>query len=154
MIPTSISPLYFYSFDGYVRVPGFMLSRLTLTHLSSGLDQAVLTSLRAEAIETLGAGYTEWQGVIDMSRDTPGPTITLSWDWYIDEKSLAFQIAWGDVRSNLMAVDCRGADLGMVSTVQALRHRLTALDWPHTVAATVPLKRGNQRLDFSAVHRH
>lgn len=150
MIPTSISPLYFYSFDGYVRVPGFMLSRLALTHLSSGFDQSVLTSLRAEAIETPGAGYTEWQGVFDMS----SATITLSWDWYIDEKSLAFQIAWGDVRSNLMAVDCRGADLGMVGTVQALRHRLTALDWPHTVAATVPLKCGNQRLDFSAVHRH
>jgi hypothetical protein len=150
MIHTSISPSHVSSFDGYVRVPGFMLSRLTLTHLSSGLDQTVLADLRADAIEALSAGYTEWQGAID----TPGATITLSWDWYIDEKSLAFQIAWDDVRSNLMAVDCLGVDLGVAGTVQALTHRLTALDWPYTVAATVPSGCGNQWLDLSSVHRH
>lgn len=84
--------------------------------------------------------------------NTSGAAITLSQDWYVDEKSLAFQIAWSDVKSNLMAVDCQGADPGMAGTVQALRHRLTALDWPSTVAATAPLKRENQRLDFSSVH--
>jgi hypothetical protein len=114
----TLSPLLFHSpsSDGYVRVPEFMLARLTLVHVSSGIDEGLLADLRADAIDALDAGYTEWQGTLHPLTSQ----VTVGWDWYIEGTSGAFLIAWGDVRSNLMAVDGSGTDLGMVRTAQAL----------------------------------
>ncbi|WP_144152497.1 DUF4902 domain-containing protein [Paraburkholderia sp. BCC1885] len=119
--------------DGYVRVPEFMLTRLTLAHVSSGIDEGLLADLRADAIDALDAGYTEWQGVIPPLT----PQVSVGWDWYIDATSGAFLIAWGDVRSNLMGVDRSGTDLGMDCSARALVHRLMHLNWSHPVAANV-----------------
>jgi hypothetical protein len=131
----TLSPLLFHSSssDGYVRVPEFMLARLTLVHVSSGIDEGLLVDLRADAIDALDAGYTEWQGAIHPFASQ----ITVGWDWYIEGTSGAFLIAWDDVRSNLMSVDRSGTDLGMVCTTRALVHRLMRLNWTHPVATAV-----------------
>lgn len=133
----TLPPLLFHcsSSDGYVRVPEVMLTRLTLVHVSSGIDEGLLADLRADAIDALDAGYTEWQGAIHPLTSQ----VSVGWDWYIDGMSGAFMIAWGDVRSNLMAVDGSGTDLGMVRTARALAHRLTGLNWSNPVSATVAL---------------
>jgi hypothetical protein len=135
--PMTHSPLLFDSSlsDGYVRVPEIMLARLTLVHVSSGIDEGLLADLRADAIDALDAGYTEWQGAIHSLT----LQVSIGWDWYIDGASGAFLIAWGDVRSNLMGVDHSGTDVGMVRTAGALAHRLMALNWSDPVAATVAL---------------
>jgi hypothetical protein len=135
--PMTLSPLLSQSAssDGYVRVPEFMLGRLTLVHISSGIDEGLLADLRADAIDALDAGYTEWQGAIHPLTSQ----VSVGWDWYIDGGSGAFLIAWGDVRSNLMGVDRSGADLGMVRTARALAHRLMDLNWSSPVAAGVAL---------------
>jgi hypothetical protein len=138
------------SSDGYIRVPEAMLSRLTLAHVSSGLDAELLADLRADAIEAFNAGYTEWQGAIHPLTSH----FSVAWDWYIERTSGAFLIAWGDVRSNLMGVDRSGTDLGMVCTAQALIRRLIRLNWSHTVAATVAPHTGIQQEVFPPVYRH
>lgn len=121
------------SSDGYVRIPELMLARLTLTHVSSGIDEGLLADLRADAIDAIDAGYTEWQGAIHPLTSQ----VSVGWDWYIDGTSGAFLIAWGDVRSNLMGVDRAGTDLGMVRTAKMIEHRLRDLNWSNQVAATV-----------------
>jgi hypothetical protein len=133
----TLSPLLFHSSspDGYVRVPESMLAQLTLVHVSSAIDEGLLADLRADAIDALDAGYTEWQGAIHPFTSQ----VTVGWDWYIEGASGAFLIAWDDVRSNLMGVDGSGTDLGMVRTTTALVRRLTRLNWTHPVAAAVAL---------------
>lgn len=115
--------------DGYVRLPEQALAELQLVHVDSGLDEALLAELRADAIDAVSAGYTEWQRM----RGPGGAHITVGWDWYLDGASGALLIARDDVRSNIMCVDAHGADLGMAGTAQALIRRLARLNWPHTV---------------------
>jgi hypothetical protein len=148
----TLSPLLFHSpsSDGYVRVPEFMLARLTLVHVSSGIDEGLLADLRADAIDALDAGYTEWQGTLHPLTSQ----VTVGWDWYIEGTSGAFLIAWGDVRSNLMGVDGLGTDLGMVRTTTALVRRLTRLNWTHPVAAAVALALRGRHHMLSSFQRH
>jgi hypothetical protein len=145
------SPLLFHSSssDGYVRVPEGMLTRLTLVHVSSGIDEGLLADLRANAIDALDAGYTEWQGAIHPLASQ----VSVGWDWYIDGTSGAFLIAWGDVRSNLMSVDHSGTDLGMVRTAGALAHRLMDVNWSNPVAATVALSLKSRHHMLSSFQR-
>lgn len=147
-----LPPLHFHfaSPDGYIRVPEAMLNRLTLAHVSSGIDAQLLADLRADAIEAFNAGYTEWQGAIHPLTSH----FSVGWDWYIERTSGAFLIAWDDVRSNLMGVDRSGTDLGMACTAQALIRRLIHLNWSHAVAATVALRASGQQEILSPVYRH
>lgn len=116
--------------DGYVRLPEQALDHLQLTHVDSGLDEGLLEELRADGVDAVSAGYTEWQRV-----RAPGRAhVTVGWDWYVDRASSALVIAWGDVRSNVMCVDARGTDLGMTRTAQLLMRRLAQLNWPNVVA--------------------
>ncbi|MEW6339386.1 MAG: DUF4902 domain-containing protein [Pseudomonadota bacterium] len=141
---------HFPSSDGYIRVPELMLNRVTLAHVSSGIDTELLAHLRADAIEAFNAGYTEWRGAIHPFTSH----ISVGWDWYIERTSGAFLIAWGDVRSNLMGVDRSGTDMGMACTAQALIRRLIRLNWSHTVAATVASHACEQQGLFPPVYRH
>lgn len=116
--------------DGYVRLQEPALAQFPLVHLDSALDENLLVELRAEGLHASYAGYTEWQ-----CPRTPGTEhITLGWDWYVDSASGVLLIAWGDIRSNVMCVDPRGADLGMPYTARALLRRVACLNWPNTVA--------------------
>lgn len=116
--------------DGYVRLPEQALAGLQLVHVDSGIDDGLLDELRADDIDAVSAGYTEWQRVY-----TPGcPHISVGWDWYLDRKSSALVIACSDVRSNIMCIDRRGTDLGMARTAQMLIRRLAELNWPNAVA--------------------
>jgi Domain of unknown function (DUF4902) len=120
------------SADGYVRFPERALGDLQLVHVDSGIDEALLADLRADDIDAVRAGYTEWQR---MRR--PGVAhVTVGWDWYLDGASGALLIAWGDVRSNIMCVDRSGFDIGMERTAQALVRRLAELNWPNAVLRT------------------
>ncbi len=115
--------------DGYVRLPEHTLASLRLTHVMSGLDDALLDELRMHSIDTQLAGYTEWQRA-----HQPGIAhITISWDWYLDRITGAFVIAWGDVRSNVMGINRYGSDIGMTHTSAALSRRLARLNWPNIV---------------------
>jgi hypothetical protein len=116
--------------DGYVRLPEQALAHVQLVHVQSGLDDELLEELRAEDVDAVRAGYTEWQ----RARLAGSAYLSVGWDWYLDRASGALLIAWGDVRSNLMCVDERGADLGMAETAQRLIRRLALLNWPSAVA--------------------
>jgi Domain of unknown function (DUF4902) len=117
--------------DGYVRLPEQALAHLQLVHVESGLDDGLLEELRAEAIDAVRAGYTEWQRT-----QLPGSAyVTVGWDWYLDRPSGALLIAWGDVRSNIMCVDPQGVDIGMTRTAQLLIRRLAWLNWPTAVTS-------------------
>ena len=141
-------PLHTPSPDGYVRIPEHTLASLELVHVSSGLDDELQADLRADAVDVLHAGYTEWQGALH-----PGTArVSVGWDWYLDGASGALLIAGGDVRSNIMGVDCFGTDLGMARTAQALIRRLARLNWPCRVAAAIPLSLREQHVVISRLH--
>lgn len=116
--------------DGYVRLQEHTLAELQLVHVDSALDDGLLQELRDEGIEASSAGYTEWQRM----RGPGAAHVTLGWDWYVDRISGALVVAWGDVRSNIMCVDPRGIDLGMLHTTRALLRRIAGLNWPNAVA--------------------
>ncbi len=126
--------------DGYVRIPELAIPRLALRHLSSGLDTALLDNLWRTAINALSAGYTEWlcTGWIGGVADDI-VQISVGWDWYQESTAGTLLLAGGDIRSNVMAVDCNGHDLGMMRTTLALDRGLAMLDWQCIVAAAVPL---------------
>jgi hypothetical protein len=143
----SSARLHTSSSDGYVRVPEHTLTGLKLVHVSSGIDEGLRADLRADAIDVLHAGYTEWQRA-----PHPGSThVSVGWDWYLDGASGAFLIAWNDVRSNIMGVDCFGTDLGVARTAQMLIRRLTRLNWPCTVAVATPLSMREQLAVISSL---
>ncbi|MEA3119178.1 MAG: hypothetical protein QOI13_2448 [Paraburkholderia sp.] len=128
--------------DGYVRLPEQALGHLQLVHIDSGLDEGLLEELRAEDIDAVNAGYTEWQRT-----QRPGAAhVSVGWDWYLDRASGVLLIASNDVRSNVMCVDQHGIDMGMTHTAQLLLRRLAGLNWPNTVAhAIVPFAWPNIR---------
>ena len=122
--------------DGYVRLPEQALAHLHLVHVDSGIDEGLLEALRADDIDAVSAGYTEWQRL----HSAGGAYVSVGWDWYVDRTSSGLLIAWSDVRSNIMCVDPHGVDVGMARTVQLLLLRLASLNWPNTVvlAALAP----------------
>ncbi|MBN3791268.1 DUF4902 domain-containing protein [Burkholderia sp. Ac-20353] len=119
--------------DGYVRLSESALVELALDHVTSGLDASLLAELRNSAIDARIAGYTEWHrpAVAGVAY------VTVGWDWYRERASGAFVIAGGDVRSNVMAIDAAGADIGMTRTAAMLSAHLASIDWPAAVAAAV-----------------
>ncbi|KVV54117.1 hypothetical protein WT27_27240 [Burkholderia territorii] len=119
--------------DGYVRLSESALATLVLDHVASGLDASLLAELRDSAIDARLAGYTEWH----RPASTGVAYLTVGWDWYLERATGTFVIAGGDVRSNIMAVDAAGADLGMFRTAAALAARLAHVDWPAAVAASL-----------------
>ncbi|AIO39276.1 hypothetical protein WI41_22810 [Burkholderia latens] len=119
--------------DGYVRLSESALAALALDHVASGLDASLLAELRDSAIDARLAGYTEWH----RPASAGVAYVTVGWDWYLERATGAFVIAGGDVRSNIMAVDTAGADLGMFRTAAALIERLGCVDWPAAVASSL-----------------
>ncbi|WP_175920723.1 DUF4902 domain-containing protein [Burkholderia latens] len=119
--------------DGYVRLSESALAALALDHVASGLDASLLAELRDSAIDARLAGYTEWH----RPASAGVAYVTVGWDWYLERATGAFVIAGGDVRSNIMAVDAAGADLGMFRTAAALVARLACVDWPAAVASAL-----------------
>ncbi len=126
--PSTLLPLP--HVDGYVRLQEPALAQLHLVHLDSGLDDSLLAELRAEGVDASCAGYTEWQ----CPRTSATSQMTLGWDWYVDPISGALLVAWSDIRSNVMCVDPRGADLGTAYTTRALLRWVAGLNWPNAVA--------------------
>lgn len=119
--------------DGYVRLSESALAGLALDHVASGIDAWLLADLRSNAIDVRLAGYTEWQ----RPARAGVAYVTVGWDWYLERASGTFVIAGSDVRSNVMAIDHTGADLGMTQTAAALAARLARLDWPAAVASAI-----------------
>ncbi|WP_063551968.1 DUF4902 domain-containing protein [Burkholderia territorii] len=119
--------------DGYVRLSESALATLVLDHVASGLDASLLTELRDSAIDARLAGYTEWH----RPAGAGVAYLTVGWDWYLERATGTFVIAGGDVRSNIMAVDAAGADLGMFRTAAVLAARLAHVDWPAAVASSL-----------------
>ena len=119
--------------DGYVRLSEGALAVLVLDHVTSGLDTSLLAELRDSAIDARLAGYTEWQ----RPASAGVAYVTVGWDWYLERATGTFVIAGGDVRSNVMAVDATGADIGMFRTATALVARLACIDWHAAVASAL-----------------
>ncbi|PXX22226.1 DUF4902 domain-containing protein [Burkholderia sp. MS455] len=119
--------------DGYVRLSEGALAALALDHVTSGLDTSLLAELRDNAIDARLAGYTEWQ----RTARAGVPYVTVGWDWYLERATGTFVITGGDVRSNVMAVDATGADIGMFRTATALVARLACIDWHAAVASAL-----------------
>lgn len=119
--------------DGYVRLSEGAMAALALDHVTSGLDASLLAELRDNAIDARLAGYTEWQ----RTARAGVAYVTVGWDWYLERATGAFVIAGGDVRSNVMAVDATGTDIGMFRTTAALAARLACIDWPAAVVSAL-----------------
>ena len=119
--------------DGYVRLSENALAALALDHVASDLDASLLAELRDSAIDARLAGYTEWH----RPASAGVAYLAVGWDWYLERATGTFVIAGGDVRSNIMAVDANGADLGMFRTAAALVARLAGIDWPAVVASSL-----------------
>ena len=119
--------------DGYVRLSESALAALVLDHVASGLDASLLAELRDSAIDARLAGYTEWH----RPASAGVAYLTVGWDWYLERATGTFVIAGGDVRSNIMAVNATGADLGMFRTAAVLAARLAHVDWPAAVASSL-----------------
>ncbi len=119
--------------DGYVRLSESALAVLALDHVASGLDASLRAEVRDSAIDARLAGYTEWH----RPASAGVAYVTVGWDWYLERATGTFVIAGGDVRSNVMAVDATGADIGMLRTAAALAARLARIDWPAAVAAAL-----------------
>ncbi|AFQ50140.1 DUF4902 domain-containing protein [Burkholderia cepacia] len=119
--------------DGYVRLSESALAALALDHVASGVDASLLAELRDNTIDARLAGYTEWQ----RPASAGVAYLTVGWDWYLERATGTFVIAGGDVRSNIMAVDATGADLGMFRTAAVLATRLACIDWPAAVASSL-----------------
>ncbi|HDR9757206.1 TPA: DUF4902 domain-containing protein [Burkholderia cepacia] len=119
--------------DGYVRLSESALAVLALDHVASGLDASLRAELRDSAIDARLAGYTEWH----RPASAGVAYVTVGWDWYLERATGTFVIAGGDVRSNVMAVDATGADIGMLRTAAALAARLACIDWPAAVASAL-----------------
>ncbi|RQS56183.1 DUF4902 domain-containing protein [Burkholderia sp. Bp8986] len=119
--------------DGYVRLSESALAALALDHVASGLDASLLAELRDSAVDARLAGYTEWHRPASAGL----AYLTVGWDWYLERATGTFAIAGGDVRSNIMAVDATGADLGMFRTAAVLAARLAHVDWPAAVASAL-----------------
>ncbi|GAU03866.1 hypothetical protein BSLA_02r1071 [Burkholderia stabilis] len=116
-----------------MRLSEGALAVLALDHVTSCLDSSLLAELRDNAIDARVAGYTEWQ----RTAGAGAPYVTIGWDWYLERATGTFVIAGGDVRSNVMAVDATGADIGMFQTAVALAARLARIDWPAAVASAL-----------------
>jgi hypothetical protein len=128
------------SADGYLRMHEAAIGQLRLRHLCSAMDEDLLAQLRHDATHAWRAGYTEWLGSCgpggladDIAR------VSVGWDWYQASAAGSLLRAGKDIRSNLMAVDDKGRDLGVERTVLALARGLLRLDWPGIVAAALPL---------------
>ncbi|EDT03070.1 DUF4902 domain-containing protein [Burkholderia ambifaria] len=119
--------------DGYVRLSENALAALALDHVASDLDASLLAELRDSAVDARLAGYTEWH----RPAGAGVAYLTVGWDWYLERATGTFVIAGGDVRSNIMAVDTNGADLGMFRTAAALVARLAGIDWAAAVASAL-----------------
>jgi Domain of unknown function (DUF4902) len=77
--------------EGYVRFSQQALSHLRLVHVESRLDDDSLHKLRAENVDALKAGYTEWQRIHE-----PGAAyVSVGWDWYLERESGVLLIACG-----------------------------------------------------------
>lgn len=119
--------------DGYVRLSESALAALALDPVASGLDASLLAELRGSAVDARVAGYPEWH----RPARAGVAYLTVGWDGYPEHATGTFVIAGGDVRSNIMAIDATGADLGMFRTAAVLAARLAYIDWPAAVASAL-----------------
>lgn len=116
--------------DGYIRLTYSCLQQLPLQHMYSEVDAGVVTHLAAHAIHSSAAGFTEWQSATSS-------TLSIGWDWYLDDQSERLSISPEPVRSNLMLRDSSGYDLGPNMTSNLLRNWLLSLDWQGAVTAAL-----------------
>lgn len=80
-----------------------------------------------QTIPAQSAGFSEWK------TDTI-PAISLSWGWFIDNRSSRLLLAPDGVRSNVMLVDALGYDLGPIRTSSLFCTWLSAFDWQRPVS--------------------
>lgn len=112
------------SADSYIRLPFDRLWKMKLVHLISGLDENKLVWLQKGAISTEITGYTEW-----VSETTP--TISIGWDWMIQEEGLYKRIS--EPRSNLMLIDSRQQDFGPVKTIALIEVVIDEMAWQKVI---------------------
>jgi hypothetical protein len=104
------------------------------------MDQELLSQLGYGIAPAWRAGYTEWRGSGGPGGLADGiARISVGWDWYQADAAGSLLLAGEDIRSNIMAVDDKGHDLGPGRTVLALARGLHRLDWASIVAAALPL---------------
>lgn len=122
--------------DGFLRIALEDLLSVNLTHLVSGLDQGDPTGIRQCGTVTSIMGYTEWIG------EAPGTTISLGWDWLLEQHQLGGVtcVRIGLPRSNVMLVDAKRCDYGWNRNLQALATVVDAMPWPDQTKRAVQLR--------------
>lgn len=118
--------------DGWVRLRFATLQDIPLVHLVSGLDEEQHAApLPHGATAAAISGYTEWVS-------TTVPVISIGWDWWLDTSSLPPKLVLaGEPRSNVMLLDLRDRDIGMVKTAVILEAVVDALAWQGIVREVI-----------------
>lgn len=110
------------SSDGYIRLTRQQLDEITLTHLTTGLDEDGPDLATAGAAPTAIAGYTEWLS-------SPAG-ITIGWDWKMDVVDRKVVLRRVDTpRSNVLLLDDDGNDLTPAASQQGLAAFVDRIDW-------------------------
>ena len=104
-----------YSRDLYVRLHEDELNQLEFVHLySEALPRPTFHPI---------CGYTEWSG---LHLDT---TISLAWDWALDNDGVPHFSRPEMLRSNIMLVSAKGDDLGLEATAAKCELAIEHLPW-------------------------
>lgn len=115
------------SADGYIRLTDESIFGLAYSHLLSGLDEEVTDFAGEGAVSSEISGYTEW-----VSQTVP--VITLGWDWFLAcTNGEPHLLRVGKPSSNVMAIDCKGQNLGYDATLNLLCSLVDTMDWQSVV---------------------
>jgi hypothetical protein len=108
-----------------LRISVSELDSLELEHLHSEIDQTnvIGPDNGPRRKDPPLAGYTEW------SAEFGARTVSLGWDWYEVEPGVLAVLHPTLLRTNLMLVDEKRADLGRERTVIYLLALIRSIDW-------------------------
>lgn len=120
-----ISPASFpqkYSRDLYVRMRASELYQLQFVHLySASLNTPVCPPIY---------GYTEWKA------HHFDATVSLAWDWVLQDDGALLIAGPQQLRSNIMLVSAKGYDLGPEETAADCARVVETIPWQATVLTT------------------
>lgn len=119
-----LTPKFFISADGYIRLSPSELQSVRLTHLISGLDEMSPDSPYSGALATTIGGYTEW-GCNAI------PAISIGWDWEMSGSNMLRRV--NSTRSNIMLLDASRRDFLEQKSAIFLDIFIDALDWQSIV---------------------
>lgn len=111
--------------DGYVCLLEGVLVVFVFDYVVSGFDLLLLVELCDNVIDVCFVGYIEWYCMVGVGV----VYVMVGWDWYFECVMGMFVIVGGDVCSNVMVIDVKGVDIGMLCMVVVFVVWFVVFDW-------------------------